>query len=287
MENCTFTRSKWTRNVIIQSCINYDFSVRAVWFSLWLAEQTPYYSSLRSQNILGRRYASLANNVTDNFPSVDLILQYARPLTSWTMDQLPDTASWQPRQPRLPEIAALCEKFFSWGSSGDIVSRFKNSLWPGIAIQHLLQVWNKSFYTVCEGWRYFNPASHCWWIFSTICQWGHNSRTRTAYHTCPSNLSSPTWPRRSFNASRCNRLHNPDLDPWCYPWNSSWIGFWFTVAHPSSRICLCENFFLDPWFHSQGYIAQACQAVYGEESHSTDWKLLPCKPFLYVFNSYI
>ena len=61
------------------------------------------------------------------------------------MYQLPDTASWQPRQPCLPEIVALCEKFFSWGSSGDIVSRFKNSLWPGIAIQHLLQVRNKSF----------------------------------------------------------------------------------------------------------------------------------------------
>ena len=103
------------------------------------------------QNILGRRYASLANNVTDNFPSVDLILQYVRPLTSWTMYQLPNTASWQPRQPRLPEIVALCEKFFSWGSSGDIVSCFKNSLWPGIAIQHLLQVRNKSCYTVCEG----------------------------------------------------------------------------------------------------------------------------------------
>lgn len=92
------------------------------------------------QNILGRRYPSLANNVTDNFPSIDLILQYAQPLTSWTMDQIPDTASWQPRQPRLTEIAALCEKFFSWGSSGDIVSRFKGTLWPGIAIQHLLQV---------------------------------------------------------------------------------------------------------------------------------------------------
>ena len=105
------------------------------------------------QHILGQRYPSLANNVTDNFPSVDVILQYAQPLTSWTMDQMPNTVSWQRHQPNLTEIAALCEKYFSWGSSGEIVSCFKNTLWPGIAIQHLLQVRNKSCssYTVCVG----------------------------------------------------------------------------------------------------------------------------------------
>jgi Holliday junction resolvase YEN1 len=69
-----------------------------------------------------------------------LILQYAQPITSWKTDQIPNTASWQRRQPHLTEIAALCEKFFSWGSSGDIVACFKHTLWPGIAIQRLLQV---------------------------------------------------------------------------------------------------------------------------------------------------
>ena len=80
-----------------------------------------------------------------------MILQYAQPLTSWTMDQVPNTASWQPHQPCLTEIAVLCEKFFSWGSSGDIVMCFKNTLWLGIAIQHLLQVQKKSCYMVCGG----------------------------------------------------------------------------------------------------------------------------------------
>ena len=46
-------------------------------------------------NILGRRYLLLAKNITDTFPSVDVVLQYAHPLTSWTMDQIPDTKSWQ------------------------------------------------------------------------------------------------------------------------------------------------------------------------------------------------
>ncbi|KAF8153351.1 PIN domain-like protein [Crassisporium funariophilum] len=92
------------------------------------------------QNVLGRKYPSLAKKITNSFPSVDLILQYAQPLTSWTTDQIPDTTSWHLRRPRLAEIATLCKKYFSWASLGDIVSRFKATLWPGIAIQYILQL---------------------------------------------------------------------------------------------------------------------------------------------------
>jgi Holliday junction resolvase YEN1 len=92
------------------------------------------------QNILGRRYPSLAKNVTDAFPSVDVVFQYAQPLTSWTMDQVPDVRSWKLQRPHLAEIATLCEKYFSWGSSGDIVARFKETLWPGITVRYLLLV---------------------------------------------------------------------------------------------------------------------------------------------------
>ena len=92
------------------------------------------------QNILGQRYPLLAKNITNTFPSVDIVLQYARPLTSWTMDQIPDTKSWQLRRPYLTKIATLCEKYFSWGSSGDIVSHFRETLWPGITVRHLLLV---------------------------------------------------------------------------------------------------------------------------------------------------
>ena len=94
------------------------------------------------QNILGRRYPSLAKNITETFPSVDVVLQYAQPLTSWTMDRIPDTKSWQLRRPCLAKVATLCEKYFSWGSAGDIVSRCKETLWPGITIRHLLLVRN-------------------------------------------------------------------------------------------------------------------------------------------------
>ena len=94
------------------------------------------------QNILGRKYPQLAKNITDTFPSLDVVLQYAQPLTSWSINQIPDTKSWQLRRPSLTKIAMLCEKYFSWGSSGDIVSRFKETLWPGITVRHLLLVRN-------------------------------------------------------------------------------------------------------------------------------------------------
>ena len=106
----------------------------------------------------------------------------------------------------------------------------------------------------------------------------------TTIHTCPLNLSSPTWPRCLFNTSWCDQLHNPDLNLWCYPWYSPWIEFWFTITHSGSGIWLSENSFLDSWFCSQGYIAWACQVV--QKSHSTTWKLLPYMPFYtYVFDS--
>ena len=88
------------------------------------------------ENILGWRYPSLVKNVTDTFPSVDVVFQYAQPLTSWTMDQVPDMTPWKLQWPRLAEIATLCEKYFSWGSSGDIMMCFKEMLWPSITVHH-------------------------------------------------------------------------------------------------------------------------------------------------------
>ena len=128
MENCSFTCPEWTCKIFIFSCINVLISGRAAGF---FCEWRPKLRTLLvydPQNILGRRYPLLAKNITDTFPSIDIILQYAQPLTSWTMDQIPDTKSWRLRRPCLAEITSLCEKYFSWGSSGDIVSRFKETL---------------------------------------------------------------------------------------------------------------------------------------------------------------
>ncbi|KAF8177432.1 PIN domain-like protein [Pholiota molesta] len=89
-------------------------------------------------NKLGKRYPSLAQKVTDEFPCTDVLLQYAQPVTSWTIGQTPDQSLWYFRQPCFAEIGVLCEKYFSWGSSGDMASRCKETLWPGIVVRYLV-----------------------------------------------------------------------------------------------------------------------------------------------------
>ncbi|KAF8904707.1 hypothetical protein CPB84DRAFT_1835590 [Gymnopilus junonius] len=90
------------------------------------------------QNVLGRRYPQLAKNVTPKFPSIDVLLLYARPITSWTANQIPNTESWHLRPPDPTAIANHSEKYFSWGSHGEMIGRFREKLWPGIVFRYLL-----------------------------------------------------------------------------------------------------------------------------------------------------
>uniref|UniRef100_A0A0D2PKX7 XPG-I domain-containing protein n=1 Tax=Hypholoma sublateritium (strain FD-334 SS-4) TaxID=945553 RepID=A0A0D2PKX7_HYPSF len=98
-----------------------------------LLEQDP-------DNELSHTFPSLAQNVTNlKFPPVDIVLLYAQPVTSWSTGySLPDKSSWCLRQPCLSEIGVLCEKYFSWGSSGEFVARAEKTLWPGVAVRYLL-----------------------------------------------------------------------------------------------------------------------------------------------------
>lgn len=92
-------------------------------------------------NKLDRQYPLIANNVSSTFPAIDALSLYANPITSWTVDdQVPDIASWCLRPPNPTKIALLCEKYFSWGSLGEIVPRFKKTLWPGLVFRYILLV---------------------------------------------------------------------------------------------------------------------------------------------------
>lgn len=83
----------------------------------------------------GLRFKTLAEQVTEAFPSIDILLLYGQPLTSWTTGQEPpDQSQWRLRQPQLTEVSILCEKYFLWISSGRAINRFKDTLWPGVAV---------------------------------------------------------------------------------------------------------------------------------------------------------
>jgi holliday junction resolvase YEN1 len=90
--------------------------------------------------LLGRKYPAVAQKVSSDFPSIDILLLYANPVTSWTADIIPDSSQWNLRQPDLPAIGLLCEKSFSWASSGQMIARFQQNVWRGIVMRYLLQV---------------------------------------------------------------------------------------------------------------------------------------------------
>ena len=93
-----------------------------------------------SNGLLGRKYPAVARKISAEFPSIDILLLYANPVTSWTADVIPDSSEWRMRQPDLPAIGLLCEKSFSWGTSGQMIARFQQNVWRGIVMRYLLQV---------------------------------------------------------------------------------------------------------------------------------------------------
>ncbi|KJA26219.1 hypothetical protein HYPSUDRAFT_1065270 [Hypholoma sublateritium FD-334 SS-4] len=109
-----------------------------------LLEQDP-------DNELTHKCPKLAQNVTSKFPPVDVILLYSQPITSWSDGySLPDKSGWHLRQPCLSEIGVLCEKYFSWGSSGEFAARTEKALWPGVAIRYLLSHVSALLSVICH-----------------------------------------------------------------------------------------------------------------------------------------
>jgi hypothetical protein len=96
--------------------------------------------STDKSGFLGRRFPGLADSIHNNFPALHVIYQYVKPATSWSNGaDGPDTSTWLPRQPRLPELAALCERTFSW-SPVVIDNSFRKNVWDGCCVQRLAQI---------------------------------------------------------------------------------------------------------------------------------------------------
>lgn len=90
--------------------------------------------------LIGRKNPSLANSIPESFPDINVLRLYANPITSWTIGDGPDISRWRLGEPNLAQIAVLCEKSFSWGTSGHLINRFRNNLWRGVVVRQLLQV---------------------------------------------------------------------------------------------------------------------------------------------------
>ncbi|TFY70815.1 hypothetical protein EVG20_g2183 [Dentipellis fragilis] len=95
-----------------------------------------------SKGHLGTKKPSLAKAVDDDFPSIDVLLSYAKPITSEndkTAKRKHVPPKWR-SEPDLGKIAHLCEIHFEWGIRDIIIKRFRTVLWPSAILQCLRQL---------------------------------------------------------------------------------------------------------------------------------------------------
>ena len=96
------------------------------------------------QHLLGRRHQQLARQVPDGFPRLDILRQYALPITSGSLGNTPElqemSRSWVPQCPDLGELATMCQTLFGWGTQVNIYDKFEKHIWPGAILRSLLQV---------------------------------------------------------------------------------------------------------------------------------------------------
>ncbi|KAI9444389.1 hypothetical protein BJY52DRAFT_1373458 [Lactarius psammicola] len=88
---------------------------------------------------LGSKKPSLAKDVLDSFPDVDVLLLYTNPIISATDAGARRTHTpphWE-REPDLGKLAHLCELHFEWGLKDTIIKRFRTVLWPSIVLRAL------------------------------------------------------------------------------------------------------------------------------------------------------
>jgi Holliday junction resolvase YEN1 len=91
-----------------------------------------------SHGYLGRRYPSLADRVSDDFPDVDVLLSYTNPLTTEiaARGRNREDISWN-NDPSPADIAAACEQFFEWGYEDMMLHRFRKWLWSPLVCRML------------------------------------------------------------------------------------------------------------------------------------------------------
>lgn len=87
--------------------------------------------------IIGRKCGSLASKISDVFPDLAILQAYTNPITSSPTHH---EVRLTPCQPNIAKLAHFCYQHFGW-SPRVIHEKFQKHMWPGAAIQMLVQVW--------------------------------------------------------------------------------------------------------------------------------------------------
>jgi len=90
-----------------------------------------------SRGILGRKYNSLSKAIPEEFPDIDILMSYAKPVTSETEGKSHKIkANWE-RPLDVGRIAHICELYFEWGVRHAIIKRFRTVIWPAAVFRFL------------------------------------------------------------------------------------------------------------------------------------------------------
>jgi hypothetical protein len=91
-----------------------------------------------SHGFIRRKYPSLAGSISDDFPDIDLLLSYTKPLTTdiTARGRNKEEISWD-KDPSPSLIAAACEQFFEWGYEEMMLHRFRKWLWSPLVCRML------------------------------------------------------------------------------------------------------------------------------------------------------
>jgi len=90
---------------------------------------------------MGPNFATLADDVPSTFPHQETVATYVHPQTSWSRGGCgPNASDWGSKQPTVAGLAAYGERYYSWGTQGHLLPRFRLEVWPGICICELIKV---------------------------------------------------------------------------------------------------------------------------------------------------
>jgi len=91
-----------------------------------------------SQKVIGRKQVALAKSIPEDFPDIDILLSYVKPITSESMGRESNNLklTWS-KEPDVAKLAAVCEFYFEWGYKEAIIKRFRTVIWHSIVLRIL------------------------------------------------------------------------------------------------------------------------------------------------------
>ena len=91
-----------------------------------------------SRGEIGRKQPALSKAIPEDFPDIDILFSYVRPITSESMGRESNNLklTWA-KEPDLGKLAGLCEFYFEWGYKESIIKRFRTVLWHSMTLRIL------------------------------------------------------------------------------------------------------------------------------------------------------